>query len=290
MINPDILLIVTKEITNSMHHLLLTSPEMCLDHPPFMKLMHSAEFTKNLAAVITDETHCISQWGNSFCKWFSDLRKLRLFVPVSVLFLATSATLTLVMLAELKETLHFDTDNTFLLNLGNDRPNITLIACLMCGATSDLSALDFVADEAFSGDPLGTSRYCTPTHCPRYSNVKWSRRTCQLHYHGICPGDAPPCWIELQILGICGPHCCLCSQLLSTSVKWLYNTIRMTQGLCSQYVTPTYIWMPGLSTHSQRPPVKVRFKSRKTYFCGIQHRDEGLLPLEYKETLCCHLV
>jgi superfamily II DNA helicase RecQ len=137
-----------------MHHLLLTSPEMCLDHPPFMKLMCSAEFTKNLAAVITDEAHCISQWGNSFRKRFSDLRKLQSFVPVSVPFLATSATLTSVMLAELKETLHFDTNDTFLLNLGNDRPNVTLIACLMRGAASDLSVLDFVANEAFSGDSL----------------------------------------------------------------------------------------------------------------------------------------
>jgi hypothetical protein len=58
------------------------------------------------------------------------------------------------MLEEVQDQLHFHKDSTFFLNLGNERPNISMIVCQMKGAARDLAALDFVLDEAFAGNPL----------------------------------------------------------------------------------------------------------------------------------------
>ena len=66
---------------------------MCLYHPSFSKLMRSADFTKNICMIAIDEAHCVSQWGDGFRKAFGELGRLRSYVPTSVPFLATSATL-----------------------------------------------------------------------------------------------------------------------------------------------------------------------------------------------------
>ena len=55
---------------------LLTSPEMCLSHPTFLQLIRSPDFAKCLFAIIVDEAHCISEWGDSFCKEYGKLGRL----------------------------------------------------------------------------------------------------------------------------------------------------------------------------------------------------------------------
>ena len=125
-----------------------------MDHKEFSKLMRSTDFTKNVLAFVVDEAHCISQWGEHFRKRFSELGRLRCYVPTSVPFLATSATLPPLVLAEVRSKLNLSGEDTYLVNLGNDRPNITSILVLLRGAASDLGALDFLVDEAFSGGSL----------------------------------------------------------------------------------------------------------------------------------------
>jgi superfamily II DNA helicase RecQ len=127
---------------------------MCLDHVKFSALLRSADFTKNIAAIVVDEGHCVSQWGEHFRKRFADLGKLRSYVPFSVPFMVTSATLPPHILEQVMSQLQFYEDSTFLINLGNDRHNVSTVVCQMQGAAQDLQALDFVLDEAFAGDPL----------------------------------------------------------------------------------------------------------------------------------------
>jgi superfamily II DNA helicase RecQ len=107
------------------------SPEMCLSHPPFSKLMRSRNFTEDVAAIISDEAHCISPWGECFRKAFGELGRLRSFVSMTVPFLATSATLPPLVLADVQDKLRFSADNMLLVNLGNDRLNIMPILCLI---------------------------------------------------------------------------------------------------------------------------------------------------------------
>ena len=115
--------------------------------------MRSTEFTKNICMIAIDEAHCVSQWGDGFRKPFGGLGRLRSYVPTSVPFLVTSATLPPLVLSDVLSRLHFSVLETFLVNLGNHRANIMNIQIPMRTA-NDFGALDFLADEALSGQPL----------------------------------------------------------------------------------------------------------------------------------------
>lgn len=99
---------------------------MCLQHEAFRKILTDASFYKNICAVIVDKAHCISQWGGDFRKMYALLEKLRAFFPSSIPFLATSATLPPSALREVRSKLAIDAETSFYLNLGNDRPNISM--------------------------------------------------------------------------------------------------------------------------------------------------------------------
>ena len=148
------LLTPQQEIINGDHRVLLTSPEMCLDHPDFSKLMRSSDFTKDVAAVIIDEAHCILQWGANFRKRYADFGKLRPYVSHLVPFLVVSAMLPPHILQDIITKLWFSLEDLFSVNLGNDRPNITSMLCEMRGAASDLAALDFTIDVVLSDESL----------------------------------------------------------------------------------------------------------------------------------------
>ncbi|TFY55114.1 hypothetical protein EVJ58_g8451 [Rhodofomes roseus] len=143
-----------KEIERGEYRMLLTGPEMALEHKRFSKLLRSPSFAKNIAAIVIDEAHCISQWGDSFRKKYAELGRLRALVPMSVPFLATSATLPPAALADVQAKLSFHLNSTFFVNLGNDRTNITPLVVQMKGGAGDLAALDFAVREALAGDPL----------------------------------------------------------------------------------------------------------------------------------------
>ncbi|PSS06546.1 hypothetical protein PHLCEN_2v3676 [Hermanssonia centrifuga] len=143
-----------KDITAHKYRVLLTSPEMLLEHPVFSALMRSPEFMKDVALVVIDEAHCISQWGSDFRPKYGELEKLRSYIALDVPILATSATMTPAVLDDVRVKLRYRVDNMFLINLGNDRRNISLLIGRMQSAAKDLEALDFVLDEAFDGKPL----------------------------------------------------------------------------------------------------------------------------------------
>ncbi|EMD36365.1 hypothetical protein CERSUDRAFT_36148, partial [Gelatoporia subvermispora B] len=143
-----------KKILNDEFQVLLPSPEMCLKHEQFSKLMRTPAFMKNVAAIVIDEAHCISQWGETFRKDYRQLVKLRSFVPLDVPILATSATLPPLVLADVKAQLSFESSRMMYINLGNDRHNITPLVSRMHGAAGDLNALNFAVDEAVAGLPL----------------------------------------------------------------------------------------------------------------------------------------
>ncbi|KAF6756531.1 P-loop containing nucleoside triphosphate hydrolase protein, partial [Ephemerocybe angulata] len=94
-----------------------------LKEVPFLS---DAVIANDVAMIVVDEAHCISQWGGDFRKEYASLDKLRAFFPTHVPFLATSATLTPPALHDLQNQLDFELDSAFFLNLGNDRHNITL--------------------------------------------------------------------------------------------------------------------------------------------------------------------
>ena len=116
---------ILQKLKNNAFQVIMTSPEMCLEHSETRELLSSREFSKDIIGFIVDEAHCISQWGGDFCKPYGMLDKLRAFVASCTPFLTTSATITRAAFGEIVGKLNIDIDKAFYLNLGNDRPNVT---------------------------------------------------------------------------------------------------------------------------------------------------------------------
>ena len=127
---------------------------MCLEHLQFRSLLNSSAFAKSILALVVDEAHCISQWGDKFRKSYADLGTLRAFVPAKVPILATSATLPPIVLAQVQKTLLMDSESTFHVNQGTDRPNITWFVRRMTAAKSDLASLSFLISSDEDGNIL----------------------------------------------------------------------------------------------------------------------------------------
>ncbi|KAI0744930.1 P-loop containing nucleoside triphosphate hydrolase protein [Earliella scabrosa] len=133
---------------------LITSPEMCLEHPLFSTLIKNPAFMRDVLYLVIDEAHCVSQWGDSFRKKFSELCSMRSFVGGRKAFLLTSATLPPFMLRAVFTQLEFSESTTYLVNLGNDRPNITPIVHRLRAAQSSLPVLDFMTRDIRTGGKL----------------------------------------------------------------------------------------------------------------------------------------
>lgn len=97
---------------------------MCLKHVACREALSSLGIAGRIYAFIVDEAHCISQWGGDFRQAYSELSKLRAYVPRGTPVAAFSATMTPRVLAEVEECLQIDGTAAYHLNLGNDRPNI----------------------------------------------------------------------------------------------------------------------------------------------------------------------
>ncbi|KAI0670266.1 P-loop containing nucleoside triphosphate hydrolase protein [Trametes maxima] len=136
------------DIQRGSFQVLVTSPEMCLEHEHFSQFMHSPEFMRNVLYVVVDEAHCISQWGDKFRKLYGQLAKMRSYLGVRKPFLLASATFPPFVLHDVSLQLEFRESTTFYVNLGNNRPNITPIVHFLKAAKSSLPILDFLVSNA----------------------------------------------------------------------------------------------------------------------------------------------
>ncbi|KAI0085659.1 P-loop containing nucleoside triphosphate hydrolase protein, partial [Irpex rosettiformis] len=140
-----------KDLESGRIRAILTSPEMIFKHPRFSQLMRNSEWTKTLIGMVIDEAHCVLEWGKEFRRDFDELEKTRSYMTRKPLFFCT-ATLTPGMLDQLLTKLAFPQCRRFLINLGNERHNITPIICRMKGPR-DFEALDFILDEVLAEPP-----------------------------------------------------------------------------------------------------------------------------------------
>ncbi len=148
-----LLILFEQNLKNNKFRVLLTSPEMMLEHPAFSEFVRSPKHMADVLGIVVDESHCISQWGGDFRKKYAEVEKVRSFIAMNVPLLAASATMQPTVINDVSSKLAFSPDELFLVNLGNDRANITTIVCRMDSA-KNFNALDFVANEAFAGKEL----------------------------------------------------------------------------------------------------------------------------------------
>ncbi|KAJ3757147.1 P-loop containing nucleoside triphosphate hydrolase protein [Lentinula raphanica] len=117
---------IQTRIKNNDYNVIITSPDMALEHDTFRSFLSNPKLAQNILSIIVDEAHCISQWAK---------------VP----FLATSATMQPTVLSEVRKVLHINPIDSFHINVGTDRPNIAWFVHRMKAAKSDLEALNFAA-------------------------------------------------------------------------------------------------------------------------------------------------
>ncbi|KAI0695835.1 P-loop containing nucleoside triphosphate hydrolase protein, partial [Cytidiella melzeri] len=115
--------------------------------------MRDANWTQHFIGTVIDEAHCILDWKDKFRTAFGLFEKTRSYLPGKPIF-AASATLTPSAVDSLISILSFTRDNSFILNCGNDRANLTTIVCKMVGGENDFPALDFLLDEVAEHKPL----------------------------------------------------------------------------------------------------------------------------------------
>jgi superfamily II DNA helicase RecQ len=76
-------------------------------------------------AITFDESHCISEWGDSFRPEYGDIGNLRWILPAHIPFHITSATMPPHILQDVKRKLQIRSDAVEIIH-SNDRPNIYL--------------------------------------------------------------------------------------------------------------------------------------------------------------------
>lgn len=145
-------------------------------------MVRDADWTKDFLGCIVDEAHCVSEWGEKFRTAFVEIEKARAFLTSKPIMLA-SATLPPDMLQSVMNTLSFSRKKSFVLNLGNDRPNITPIVHRIKGGESDLEALDFLVKAALEGGELERTII--------YFNTKELTRNAYLYLRNKFPEDSP---------------------------------------------------------------------------------------------------
>ena len=146
------------------------SPEMLFLNPRVGEDIRS--LGSRVDKVVFDEAHvsASSQWGGSFRKVYQEIGDCRAIFPPGTPILAASATLPAEDREEVvNDILLCDPKQTFMVNLGNDRPNVKINIRYMNGTRAEPKDLDDIAREVEKGsvkrrmvfidDRLRTQRY-----------------------------------------------------------------------------------------------------------------------------------
>ncbi|KAL1948711.1 hypothetical protein VTO73DRAFT_10517 [Trametes versicolor] len=118
---------VVEDLLSGKYHIILISPEM-LQSPAFVnRLLRRRAFAKRVMSVFVDEAHCVSHWGSSFRKKYSTIGAIRAFLPKGTPVIAVTATLTARVRRDLHNVLHISKGRSRFINIGNDRPNVSMV-------------------------------------------------------------------------------------------------------------------------------------------------------------------
>ena len=106
---------------------MVISPEMMLSKRFIENVIRNSEIRERILSVVVDEAHVVSHWGSGFRKKYGTLGILRALMPKDTPMVAMSATLPSWVQCDVMSKLQFNEDNYTYLNLGNDRPNVSLV-------------------------------------------------------------------------------------------------------------------------------------------------------------------
>lgn len=135
----------SQEIEGGKYSVVVVGPKLLLgEKSPVRVLFSQAHFSKKVLGLIVDEAHCIVQWGDDFRPEYASLSTLRALLSVGTSVQAFSATMPPGVLAHTHKSLLIDPVCSFLLNLGNNRANISWHVVHMTAGKTDLESLQIL--------------------------------------------------------------------------------------------------------------------------------------------------
>jgi superfamily II DNA helicase RecQ len=106
-------------------------------------ILRNQNFLSRVYAIVIDEAHCISHWGAAFRKKYGTLGVVRAFLPKPTPVIAISASLTRRVCRDISQKLQFPAGYLYK-NLGNDRPNVSIVVRAIHNPLHSYSDLDFL--------------------------------------------------------------------------------------------------------------------------------------------------
>ncbi|KAJ7437768.1 P-loop containing nucleoside triphosphate hydrolase protein [Mycena latifolia] len=134
---------VLEKIVRGEYQIVLISPEMVLSRRFIRHVLRSTEFGRRILSVVVDEAHVVSHWGALFRKKYGTLGMLRAFLPRGTPVVALSATLPARIRNDVLSKLQFSKDYINI-DVGNDRPNVSLVVRAMQHPLHTYADLDFI--------------------------------------------------------------------------------------------------------------------------------------------------
>ena len=124
--------------------IVLISPEIILSKPFIKEVLRDPAMASRILSVVVDEAHVISHWGAGFRMQYAELGILCAILPKGTPFVAMSATLAPRVRRDVLKKLQFDEKNYVDINIGNDRPNVSIVVRGIQNPMNTFSDLDFV--------------------------------------------------------------------------------------------------------------------------------------------------
>ncbi|KAH9938036.1 P-loop containing nucleoside triphosphate hydrolase protein [Fomitopsis serialis] len=142
--DPQKLREIIKGILQAQYRIILISPEMLQSRMFKDRVLRNQKFTSRVLSIVLDEAHCLSHWGANFRKHYSSLGTVRAFLPPGTPIIAVTATLTARVRRDLHAKLHFPKLGSKFVNIGNDRPNVSIVVRACEHPQNTLADLDFI--------------------------------------------------------------------------------------------------------------------------------------------------
>jgi superfamily II DNA helicase RecQ len=124
--------------------IVLISPEMLLSNRFVREVLQNKVFHKHVLSVVVDEAHVVSHWGSGFRKKYGMLGSIRAHLPNGTPIVAVSATLPARVRKDVLLKLQFDVNNFTNIDIGNDRPNVSIVVRGIHHPLNTYADLDFV--------------------------------------------------------------------------------------------------------------------------------------------------
>ncbi|KZP05646.1 P-loop containing nucleoside triphosphate hydrolase protein [Athelia psychrophila] len=137
---------VLNDIVAGKWQIVLISPEMLLSKRFIREVLKNPQFGKRVFSVAIDEAHVVSHWGSEFRKKYGTLGMIRAFLPRGTPVVAVSATLAARVRNDVLAKLQFGRDFVSI-DIGNDRPNVSIIVRSIQHPMNTYADLDFVVGE-----------------------------------------------------------------------------------------------------------------------------------------------